>query len=85
MSEKCKSCASCGMPLENKEDFALGDPSQIYCRYCTDPTGKLLPFQTILAMNAKQFEESQGITEEASIRMARDILRNQPAWKGLGV
>lgn len=81
MSEKCKSCGSCGMPLEKAEDFALADMSQDYCQYCTDQKGKLFPFDKILAMNAKYYVESQGITQKAADQMALDLLKTMPAWK----
>lgn len=81
MSEKCQSCSSCGMPLENTEDFALGDVGSAFCRYCTDKAGKLLPFEKILKANASYFQETQGLTETAALKMATDLLKNQPAWK----
>ena len=83
MNQKCKSCGSCGMPLEKKEDFALGDPAQSYCQYCTNKKGTLLPFEEVLKMNAKFYVESQGVTQDAALKMAVDLLRSQPAWKGL--
>lgn len=69
------------MPMEKKEDFALADESQKYCRYCTDQTGKLLPFDNILKMNADYYVQSQGLTIDAAKKMAADLLKNQPAWK----
>ena len=83
MSNKCPSCASCGMPMEKPEDFALSNISSIYCKYCTDSSGQLLPFEEILKMNADSFQESQGLTEMAAIKMATDLLKSQPAWKNL--
>jgi len=43
MADKCPSCGSCGMPLEKPEDFALGDVTRAYCRYCTDAREKEEP------------------------------------------
>lgn len=81
MAEKCKSCGSCGMPMEKKEDFALSDPKQDFCQYCTDRKGQLLSYEKILAMNSKYYMESQGITPEAANKMATNLLKSQPAWK----
>lgn len=81
MTSKCKSCSSCGMPMEKLEDFALKNSASDYCKYCTDEHGKLLSWEKILKANADYFKESQGITETASIKMATDLLRAQPAWK----
>jgi hypothetical protein len=70
------------MPLEKPEDFALGDPKSLYCGSCTDQKGKLLPYEEILAMNAKYYVDSQGITPNAAQRMAKALLDSMPAWKG---
>lgn len=84
MKPKCRSCSSCGMPMENPEDFALGDVNSVYCQYCTDDAGRLLPFEKILKANSEYFKESQGLTDQAALKMATDLLRNQPAWKNAG-
>lgn len=81
MKTRCESCTSCGMPMENAEDFALGDKASPFCRYCTDPVGKLLPFEKILSSNAAYYKESQGLSDSAAMKMATDLLKNQPAWK----
>ncbi len=81
MNNKCKSCSSCGMPLENQEDFSLGNVHSDYCKYCTNENGQLLPFEQILLANANYFKESQGLTEQAANKMAHDLLKSQPAWK----
>ena len=84
MKQKCESCNSCGMPLENKEDFALSDTSSSYCKYCVDESGKLLSYDTVLKNNAHYFQESQGLTEQAATKMAKDLLVSMPAWKNTG-
>jgi hypothetical protein len=73
------------MPMENAEDYSLGDTTSSFCQYCTDKAGKLLPFETILKANADYFQESQGLTPPAAIKMATDLLKSQPAWKNAGV
>jgi hypothetical protein len=72
------------MPMENAEDHALGNPGNEFCRYCTDESGKLLPFEKILKANSEYFQESQGLTPQAALKMATDLLQSQPAWKGKG-
>ena len=81
MPIKCVSCGSCGFPMENPEDFALGDPSQPHCRYCTDSTGALLPYEAVLATNARHYVESQGVSPEAARNMAAALLASMPAWR----
>lgn len=84
MKPKCESCNSCGMPLENQDDFALGNTSSVYCKYCVDKNGELLTYDTILKNNAHYFMESQGITEQAATKMAKDLLKTMNAWKNIG-
>jgi hypothetical protein len=73
------------MPLQNPEEFAMGDVHAIYCKYCVDEQGKLLSFETILKSNAHYFQESQGLTAPAALKMAKDLLITMPAWKNQGV
>ena len=68
MAEKCPACGSCGMPMEKPEDFALGDVTRPYCRYCTDARGELLPFEKVLETNARFYVESQGVTRRRRLR-----------------
>jgi len=81
MDKNCISCGSCGMPLEKTEDFALGDTSSVYCKYCTDEQGQLLSFDTILTGTTKFYVESQGVNEEAARKMAKALLLDMPAWR----
>jgi hypothetical protein len=69
------------MPMKDADDFALKNLESAYCKYCTDEKGKLLPFEKILKSNTSYYMESQGITEQAALKMARDLLTSQPAWK----
>jgi hypothetical protein len=69
------------MEMVKAEDFALGDTSQEFCRYCTDKHGKLLSWEEILQGNVQYYMESQGLTSEAALRMATDYLKTLPAWK----
>ena len=81
MTIKCVSCGSCGFPIEKDEDFALGDPSQPYCRYCTDAHGALLPYDAVLATNAHYYVETQDVSFEAAKGMAAALLSSMPAWR----
>ncbi len=84
MKDRCPSCNSCGMPMEKKEDFAQGNASSAYCQYCTDKAGQLLGYEVILKNNADYLKESQGINDAAALKMAKDMLKGQPAWKHIG-
>jgi Putative zinc ribbon domain len=81
MTVKCVSCGSCGFPMESPEDFALGDPSQPYCRSCTDARGALLSYESVLGANAQYYIDSQGLAPEAARGMAAALLASMPAWR----
>lgn len=81
MGKDCKSCGSCGMPLTQAKDFALGDPNNDYCKFCVDDKGKLLPFKHILQHTAEFYVDSQGINLDAAKQMAKEMLLEMPAWK----
>jgi hypothetical protein len=81
MTLKCVSCGSCGFPMESDEDFALGDRTQPYCRYCTDERGALLSYQSVLDTNTDYYIKSQGVSPEAARGMAVALLAMQPAWR----
>lgn len=85
MNQRCESCFSCGMPLTQASDFALSDETSTFCTYCVDKEGKLLPFDSILKSNAGYYQESQGLSEQAALKMAKDLLVSMPAWKNAGV
>ena len=40
-----KTCIACGMPMKTKEDFAMGDESKDYCKYCTRPDGIMQSYE----------------------------------------
>lgn len=81
MSDFCKSCHSCGFPMEKQEDFSQSNVHSLFCRYCTDDEGKLLPFEKILGGTVHHLIEFQGIAEDAAHKMALDLLSTMPAWQ----
>lgn len=79
--ETCPSCYSCGMPLKNPSDFALGDIHQKYCSHCTDERGQLKPFQEVVKGMAGYLAHSQGLENGAAVQLAETLLAKQPAWR----
>lgn len=81
MMKTCPSCYSCGMPLENPSDFALGDINQKFCSHCTDEKGNLKPYGEILEGLKNYLIHSQGLEQSAALDISKNILAKQPAWK----
>jgi hypothetical protein len=36
-----KQCIACGMPMRAPSDFAMGDATKDYCKYCARPDGTM--------------------------------------------
>ncbi|HUX13753.1 MAG TPA: zinc ribbon domain-containing protein [Spirochaetia bacterium] len=78
-----KNCIACGMPMEKAEDFATGDESKEYCRYCARPDGSMQNYPEKLASMSGFIVKTQGLSEEAARLAAREMLSRLPAWKGI--
>lgn len=81
MSECCSNnsyCNSCMVPLETE---AFKGVSEIYCKYCTDSQGNLLPYEQVLEGTAQFFLSWQkGIDTETARTRAKHYLKAMPAW-----
>jgi hypothetical protein len=80
-NEKCVACASCGFPLRQTTDFAMGDPTSPYCAACVDHLGRLRSYDEILEMNVRYLESNQGIDRQAARHLAATLMADLPAWK----
>jgi uncharacterized glyoxalase superfamily protein PhnB len=70
------SCGSCGMPMKDAK------PGEMYCGYCSDSSGKLKPYETILEGTASgYFMAMQKMPREKALAAAREHLSKMPAWK----
>ena len=83
---KQKICQSCGMPLQNQEDFgtnASGSKSEEYCFHCFQ-NGKFLDegitLQEKINKNVK-FAVQMGISEHEARKMASTVLPELNRWK----
>lgn len=73
-------CESCSLPLVNPEDHGASDPTNPYCRYCTDATGGLRPYDAVLADFTALLVRTQGLTPAAAREASAGIMAAQPAW-----
>lgn len=81
MEHACPSCYSCGMPFKNPSDHALGDVNQQFCAHCVDSNGVLKAYEEILKGTANYLVHSQGLAMQPALQIAKDLLREQPAWR----
>ncbi len=76
-----KTCIACGMPMKTKEDFAMGDESKDYCKYCTRPDGTMQSYDEKLKGMTGFIIKTQGLDEEAARKAAVGMMAKLPAWK----
>lgn len=81
-TELCRSCGSCGFPMNAPEDYAGGNLAAQYCSTCAEPSGHLKPFKVVLQANAEYFVSQQGVDPQAGRELALALLMSMPAWKG---
>lgn len=82
MEQKCHSCLSCGMPLKQAEDHALGKTDIPYCSHCTNEKGMLKSYEEVRTGMSHYLIHSQGIDPAAAQQMAEAMMMKLPAWKG---
>lgn len=76
-----KMCIACGMPMKAKEDFAMGDESKDYCRYCARPDGSMQSYDEKLEGMTDFIVRTQGLDKAAAENAARGMMEKLPAWK----
>jgi len=77
-------CIACGMPMEMAEDYALGDVTKTWCRYCARPDGSLRSYEEAVEGMSQWMVRTQGLDLEVARRMAVETLDRLPAWKDRG-
>jgi len=76
-------CESCGRPMMSSSDRGGGRVDNPYCRHCTDRSGKLLPYDTVLrTLVEEEFIARNGMSRDRAEVAARNALAHSPAWRG---
>lgn len=76
-----KQCIACGMPMKNNEDFAMGDTTKDYCRFCARPDGTMQSYDEKLKGMTNFIVKTQGLDESAAAAAAKSMMAKLPAWK----
>ncbi|OPJ62759.1 zinc ribbon domain-containing protein [Clostridium oryzae] len=77
-----KQCIACGMPMKNIEDFAQGDTSKDYCKFCARPDGTMQSYEEKLKGMTGFIIKTQGLDENAAEAAAKAMMAKLPAWSG---
>ena len=75
-----KLCIACGMPMQEKEDFAMGDPDKDYCSKCCRQDGSMQDYDEKLNSLTEFIVKTQGMDASAATNLAGDMMSKLPAW-----
>lgn len=75
-----KICIACGMPMNQKEDYAMGDESKDYCKYCMREDGSMQSYEERLSGMTEFVVRTQGIDKNAANKVAMGMMAKLPAW-----
>lgn len=75
-----KTCSACGMPMNKKEDYAMGDESKDYCKYCMREDGSMQSYEEKLIAMTEFVVRTQGIDKNAANKIAKEMMSKLPAW-----
>lgn len=75
-----KTCIACGMPLQKKEDYPMGDESKDYCVHCARPDGSMQTYPEKVESTTGFLVRTQGLDQEAARQTAIRLLQRLPAW-----
>ena len=76
-----KNCISCGMPMKEKSDYAMGDESKDYCVHCANEDGSMHSFEEQKAAMTGFIIKTQGLAWEAAESAALSMMKKFPAWQ----
>ena len=76
-----KNCITCGIPLEKKEDFALGDENAKFCAYCVNPDGSVKPGEEIFNGGVQFFLSVLGGDKSFAEKITRKNMSQLPYWQ----
>ena len=76
-----KYCNACGMPLNKKEDFALGDENSDFCLYCVNADGSVKPVEEIFEGGVQFFMSQIGNDRNMAEKITRKNMSRLPYWQ----
>jgi hypothetical protein len=76
-----KTCSTCGMPLEKKEDFAGGDENAEFCLYCVNADGSVKSCAEIFEGGVQFFLGAIGGERAFAEKIVRKNMNQLPYWE----
>lgn len=76
------SCATCGMPLEKKEDMGAVIGNNSFCKYCVNTDGTVKNGEQVFNGGVEFFMGAvPGASRDLAERLTRRNMRSLPYWK----
>jgi hypothetical protein len=76
-----KECIACGMTMETPQDFAMGDETRDYCRFCAREDGSMQSYEEKLQSLTQFVINTQGFNDAVARKMVKEMMKKLPAWK----
>lgn len=76
-----KICIACGMPMQEAADYAMGDETKDYCRFCARPDGSMQSYEEKLDGLTEFIVKTQGLDHGAAKTAAAGMMAKLPAWQ----
>ena len=76
-----KRCVACGMPMNVKEDFAMGDVQKNYCIHCAKEDGTMQSYEEKLESMTGFIIKTQRLDQEVATKTAKALMKRLPAWR----
>jgi uncharacterized glyoxalase superfamily protein PhnB len=82
VSRTIKSCMSCGMPMNELEDFGGRNPENMYCGHCSNPDGSLKSYKEVFEGMVNFMVSSQKMDRKTAESAVKERMSSMPAWSG---
>jgi radical SAM protein with 4Fe4S-binding SPASM domain len=77
-----KYCASCGMPLANKDDIGAENEKGIFCKHCVDENGNVKSCQEIFNGGMEFFMNTiPNVDKNLAEKVTRKNMNMQSYWR----
>ncbi len=77
-----KTCIACGMPMKSSSEYARGDVTKDYCRFCSRPDGEMQSYDEKLESMTGFIVKTQGLDKKVAENTAKIMMSKLPAWAG---
>jgi len=69
------------MPMEKPEDFGGGKIGGLYCKYCSDYQGNLLPRDQVRQNMVQFYTQTMGKSPDEAAIAVDQVMATMPAWQ----